>query len=232
MATQREPLVTGPRGRSVAGGWSRLTPHELRRRFWHIAPGLLPLALWFVPHRDPLSPALQMILALVVAGFGLNAFIRYRKIARAEDRQKLASVLGYTGGIFVPLLLFPGDVELALAFLTLIAFGDGFATLGGLLLGGARLPWNAEKSWSGLACFLLAGVPMTTVVYWGETAFNPESQPEYVPFGTALLVAGSGVLASAIAESLPSRLNDNVRIAFAGVTTMALMHAWLVGLGA
>ena len=229
MATQQKPLISGSSRVSLVRGWARLAPHELRRRFWHIAPGLLPLGLWFVPHRDPLSPILQTIVALVVTGFGLNAFIRYRKIARAEDRQKLASVLGYTGGIFVPLMLFPGDVELALAFLTLIAFGDGFATLGGLLIGGARLPWNTEKSWSGLVCFLLAGVPMTTLVYWGEVAFNPESQPDRIPFGTALLVAGSGVLAAAIAESLPSRVNDNIRIATAGVTTMALMHGWLVG---
>ena len=227
MATQQKPLIRGPH--TIVDGWARLTPHELRRRFWHIAPGLLPLALWFFPHRDPISPVLQAILALVVAGLGLNAFLRYREIARSEDRQKLASVLGYTGGILVPLMLFPGDVEIALAFLTLIAFGDGFATLGGMLIGGPRLPWNPEKSWSGFACFLLAGVPMTSLVYWGEIAFNPESQPDRISFSTALLVAGSGVLAAAIAESLRSRVNDNIRIAVAAVTTMALMHGWLVG---
>jgi dolichol kinase len=228
MATQRES-VAGAQNSPASTGWVALERQELRRRFWHIAPGLLPLGLWFFPHRDPLSPILQTILALVVTGFGLNAFIRYRKIARAEDRQKLASVLGYTGGIFVPLVLFPGDVEIALSFLTLIAFGDGFATLGGMLIGGARLPWNAQKTWSGFACFLLAGVPMTSLVYWGEIAFNPESQPDRLPFGTCLLVAGSGVLAAALAESLPSRVNDNIRIAVAGVATMALMHGWLVG---
>lgn len=214
---------------TIVGRWAQLSSSELRRRFWHIAPGLLPLALWFVPHRDPLSPTLQLILVLVVSGFGVNAFVRYRLIARGEDRQKFSSVLGYTGGIFAPLLLFPGDIEIAMTFLTLIAFGDGSATLGGMVLGGPRLPWNREKTWSGLFCFLLVGVPMATLVYWGETAFNPESIPESISWGTALLVAGTAALAAALSESVRSRVNDNVRIAVAAVSTLALMHGWLVG---
>ena len=31
-----------------------------------------------------------------------------------------------------------------------MAFGDGFATLAGTTVGGPRLPWNPEKTWSGL----------------------------------------------------------------------------------
>lgn len=229
MAIQQKPLGLRARVPAFVGRRTGLSPREVRRRIWHTAPGFLPMGLWLVPHRDPLSPILQAILVLFVAAFGINALVRYRRIARPEDQQRLSAVLGYTGGIMVPLLLLPGDVEIALAFLALIAFGDGFATLGGLLLRGPRLPWNPEKTWSGLCCFLLAGVPMASLVYWGETAFNPESHPDYLSFATALLVVGPAVLIAAFAESLRSRLNDNVRIALAGVATLIVMHAWLVG---
>jgi dolichol kinase len=36
-----------------------------------------------------------------------------------------------------------------------MAFGDGAATLAGTRIGGARLPWNPQKTWSGLAAFVV-----------------------------------------------------------------------------
>ena len=69
------------------------------------------------------------------------------------------------------------------------------------------------------------------MVYWGETHFNPESL-EYrsIPFTTALWCAGAAVILAAIAESLPSRINDNIRVGAAAAVGVISMQAVLLGL--
>ena len=98
---------------------------EVRRQLWHILPGFLPIALWFVPHRDPLTPLMWAILLVVTVSPGVHAFVRYRQIARPQDTDRLQSTIGYAGSIVLCLLLFPGGVEIPLTVLAILAFGDG-----------------------------------------------------------------------------------------------------------
>ncbi len=126
----------------------RLGQNELRRRFWHMSPGLLPILLWLIPHADPMSPTLRLIIVLVAIGCGLAIFVKYRRIQRPEDYGRLTSVMGYAGSVLATVMLFPSALEIGLAVLAILAFGDGAATLGGRLLRGPRLPWNSDKTWS------------------------------------------------------------------------------------
>lgn len=206
-----------------------LSSAELRRRTWHIVPGLLPVVLWFVPHADPLRTFGWVALLVVTAGFGVHAYLRYRQIARPDDQERLGAVLGYSGSVLACLLLFPGDIEIGLTVLAIIAFGDGWATAGGLLIGGRPLPWNPKKTWTGLFCFLAGAAPIATVVYWGETAFNPASTPESVPFSTAIVCAGIATALAAVAESIPSRVNDNIRVGLTAAFSVSLLHGMLIG---
>lgn len=216
-----------------APGWfgGRIGGAELRRRVWHMSPGLLPFVLWAFPHRDPISPFLWGIMVATVVGLSLNILLRYRLIAREGDRQRLAATAGYAVSVLVTLLLFPSHAELGLTVLAVLAFGDGSATFGGLLFGGPRLPWNAEKSWSGFVCFLVVGGVAAGVVYWGERYFNPETASPPIPFGTALVCGAAAALAGAAAESIPSRINDNIRVGVASAVVITAMHGFLVGWG-
>jgi dolichol kinase len=208
-----------------------MTATEWRRRAWHAGPGLLPFLLWTVPHRDPISPTLQGIMILLVLGLAGHVFWRYHRIERQHDRERVAAVMGYALSVLVMLLMFPQHAELGLTVLAVLAFGDGSATLGGLTFGGPKLPWNPKKTWSGLVSFLAVGIPLAAVIYWGETYFNPESlEYQSVPFSTALLCAGVAVSFAAIAESVPSRINDNVRVGLASALGVTIMHALLLGL--
>ncbi|MDA1232804.1 MAG: hypothetical protein O2856_18705 [Planctomycetota bacterium] len=47
---------------SHADAWTvhRLPYREIKRRFWHMSPGLLAFALHLAPHADPISPTLQL----------------------------------------------------------------------------------------------------------------------------------------------------------------------------
>jgi dolichol kinase len=227
----RSESMPSPENDNPTGSASRLTGTEWRRRFWHASPGFLPFFLWAVPHRDPISPTLQAILIVLVCGLAGNVFWRYRQIERQHDGERASAVLGYALSVLVMLLVFPQHAELGFTVLAVLAFGDGSATLGGLMIGGPKLPWNPRKTWSGLASFLIVGIPLASLIYWGETHFNPESA-EYgqVPFTTALFCAAVAVSFAAIAESIPSRINDNIRVGLAAALGVTTMHAVLLGL--
>lgn len=195
-----------------------------------MAPGFLPLLLWFVPHADPVSPRLRVIVIAIIAVLGAFIFARYRQIARpGELRDRTATVVGYAGSVLAMLLLFPADLELAMTVLAVLAFGDGSATLGGLLIGGPNLPWNRKKTWAGLLCFLLVGSAMASVVYWGETHFNPEALGPRIPFTTALICGSAAACVAGLVESLPLRLPDNIRVGLSAAITVVIAHGLMVG---
>ena len=210
---------------------SRLDGREILRRVWHISPGFLPFILWRIPHSDPASPTLLAIVTGTTIVLGTLIFLHFHRISRRGEanNSRVGAVLGYAGSIVTMLLLFPAQAELSLTVLAILAFGDGSATLGGKLFGGSKLPWNREKTWSGLCCFLMAGLTMGTIIYWGEPYHNPQSLSPPVSPLIGMLCAGTGVLFAAVAESIPSRINDNVRVGVAAATGLLLAHAVLVG---
>lgn len=207
-----------------------LTMTEWRRRFWHMSPGVLPFLLWLFPHRDPLSPTLWLIMVGIGIALALNVFLRYRAIQRDGDQERSAAVLGYACSVIALLIAFPAHIQLGLALLAILAFGDGSATLIGKLVGGPRLPWNAGKTWSGLTAFLCVGTLLAATVYWGETWFNTES-PEFrqLQWPTAVFVTLPAVLAAGVAESVHSRWNDNIRVGVVAGVLLCVMHGILVG---
>lgn len=219
----------GPRSASWTDFFlERLGPKEIRRRIWHMSPGLLTVILWMVPHSDPMSPTLRMTIMLVAIGCGLGIFLKYRRIQRAEDLGRLTSVFGYAGCVMATVMLFPADLEIGLAVLAILAFGDGGATLGGKLLRGPRLPWNRDKTWSGLLSFLAIGIPAATLVYWRET-HNLEAVGPGVTLLTALIIAGTATAVAAVLESIRSNVNDNIRVGLASAIVLVLMHGQFVG---
>ena len=206
-----------------------LTAAEWRRRAFHMLPGLLPVILWYVPHRVPLSPTLRGIILGVLLAVCAAVWLRWRGIRRtASNAGRSASILGYAGGVLLTLFLFPDRPECGFAVLGVLAFGDGSATIAGGLLRGPRLPWNPAKTWAGLAGFVLAGVPATALMYWGES-HNAEAVTPAATLPVTLAVAAAGVLPAAAAESIHSRVNDNVRVA--AVAALGILAAHAVRLG-
>lgn len=210
---------------SRADAWSiQLLPYrELKRRFWHMCPGLLAFALLVVPHADPISRTLRMIVVsccIAIAGWILRGF---RQIQRQGEGAGLAAVGGYALSVLLTVFLFPRHLELGLAVLAILAFGDGSATLVGLTIRGPRLWWNRSKSWSGFFGFIVIGSLMTSWIYWGET-HNPEASDLAVSWRFALMLTFPAVIAAAVAESIRSRLNDNIRVGVVAAVVLVLMH--------
>jgi len=200
-----------------------LTYRELKRRFWHMAPGLLPFALHLVPHADPISRLMKLIIVGLCVAIAGRILWGFQQIQRQGEGAGVTAVAGYSLSVLLTALLFPRHLELGLAVLSILAFGDGSATLFGLLLRGPRLPWNTAKSWSGFLAFIAVGSLMTAWIYWGET-HNLEAAEPSVTFGLALAFTMPAVIAAAIAESVRSRLNDNVRVGVTAAVVLVLLH--------
>jgi len=214
----------------------RLGATELRRRAHHMLPGLIPLVLWVIPHPHHWVVA-TAVGAAIVAG-AVVTFVRFHCIKRAEEGQTdcIIAVTSYAGSVLATLILFAPRVEVAFLVLGVFAFGDGSATLAGMLFGRKRLPWNHHKTIVGTACFLLIGAPMAAFLYgmetrslWASAYPSLASPTQPVAFGVALAIAGVTTLAAAIAESLPSRTNDNLRVGVTAAAVASVMQMVLVG---
>ena len=225
----RAAIPVRPATRAVAGRPSlladlstRLTPHEWRRRAVHMSPGLLPLLFLIVPHADPLSLLVRGVVFVLPAIMVVLALRAEKLCARRGDRGWMISVVSYAVITVSLLTLLPGQPELGSTVTTIIAFGDGSATLAGLLARGRPLPWNSSKSWVGLCAFLGCSIPIGTLIYWSV------SRPA-VPLEIALACVAPAVLVAAVAETLPVRLNDNIRVGLTGGLTILATHAMFVG---
>lgn len=223
-----EELIAQPETNAGATG-HRLDGRELRRRFWHMAPGLAPIILWFIPHRDPISPTLMIIVATVAAIIAAKIYFQFLKIQRVGEHNDGSAVLGYSMSVLGAFLLFPAHAEIGLTVLAILAFGDGSATLIGLAVGGKSLPWNPKKSWSGAVGFVLIGLPVAAVVYWQET-HNLEAIGPGVTLAQACLCVSPAVVLAMLAESIDIKLNDNIRVGVVAVLMLAIMHAAMFGL--
>jgi|SRR5579872_2933922 len=219
----RRMLQATPRSASLLETLAgRLTPHEWRRRLVHMSPGLLPVLLPLIPHPDPLAMYSRIVLFTIITGMSLFALKREALFRRSGERGWSTSVISYGVITLALLLALPAQPEIGMAVTMIIAFGDGSATLAGMLLRGRRLPWNRDKSWVGLAAFLLCAIPLATTVYWAE------ARPG-VAFSLACACVAPAVMTAALAESLPWRVNDNIRVGVTAGLTILLTHGIFVG---
>ena len=200
----------------------RMDRKEVQRRLLHILPGFLPLILWHIFHHDPLSWDCRAILGGIIGVIGIATALKYRRIARAGEAHNPWCILGYTVPVFSLLVLFPAHPEIGLATLAIIALGDGMATVGGLLLKSPPLPWNKNKSWAGFLCFLVFAAPWSAVIYWGETRPAIDFLPAFLCCGTATLIA-------AAFESLPSRIDDNIRVGVSAAISLLIAQTIVFG---
>ena len=199
----------------------RIGVTEFRRRIFHMSPSLMPIGLPFIPHNDVWGAPLLGILFLSTITVLVLAVLLGPFLVRNGEISWMGAVLGYMGPVVGALLLFPGRAEWGLMTLQILALGDGSATLGGLMIGGRRLPWNRKKTFSGLFCFAIVGSLAASYSFWGE------SRPG-VSFTKAFVVCGVAALCAAIVESLPIRSNDNMRVGATALIVGIIMSSLVI----
>ena len=138
-------------------------------------------------------------------------------VLRMDERARRFSVgiALYPLVVLLLILTFRRNLPIAAAGWGYLAFGDGFASIVGMTLGGPRLPWNPKKSLSGFLGYLVFGSLGAALLY-GFVAGR-------VPSGWELGCLVAAALAGAAVESLPSELDDNVLPPLVAAAALALL---------
>lgn len=199
--------------------------NEIPRKLLHISPGLLAFALPLVPHPKPLLwDDLAIITGITVVLTGVYVALR-KRVERPNETDFWLTTLSYPAIVLGCLFAFRDAPQVTAVVMVALAFGDGLAYLGGTLIGGRRLPWNRVKSWAGTLSFALVAGPLAMLAYHLEGGA-----------GTAWAAAAAcglgACLCGAIAESLPTRLSDNLRVGLAAAFAAGVIHYGLMPLAA
>jgi dolichol kinase len=205
-----------------ANGWSstsdeRIPSRELSRKLWHILPGYLILGVPVVRSFEPFHSHLCLVIVVLTMALSALSLIYARCFRRPGERDWRISVCAFAATGLLPLLAFPGHCELALTALVILSLGDGAAALGGQWLHGPKLPWNSKKTVAGMLSFFCCAAPAAAWVYWA----NADSGGTFL---VALICALVASATAAVAESVPSPINDNVRVGVTGTLSLLLTH--------
>jgi dolichol kinase len=185
-----------------------------------MTPGALILGLPLLQRFPLVKFHLPALIVVVTALLAVLSFVHKRRFVRPGEQGWAVSVWAFVATALVPMIAVPGHVELSLTALVILAFGDGAASLCGMALRGPTLPWNGGKTIAGTLAFIVCAAPCAVWIYWGLS--NPQ-----VPMQTAWICGIVAVAMSAVAESIPSSINDNIRVGAAAMTALVLLH-WMI----
>lgn len=202
-----------------------LSRAEAGRKAAHVAFG----GLAFLLRATSWPEAAAIAAAAFVFNWQLLPRLGGRRLWRPAERER-----GYASGVLLyPLcvlgliLAFRYELWKAAAVWSILAWGDGMASVVGQVVGGARLPWNPRKTWAGSVAFLVFGSAGASLL----TAWTLRLPLAAWSSGRILEVIVPVVFACALVESLPVSLDDNVSVAFVGgVLVAVLSEAELSGL--
>lgn len=157
----------------------------------------------------------EAALACAMAAFLHNVFILplYTKKFYREGTPRDIGIIFYPIAVFIVVLLFPEKMFIAAAIWAIMSFGDGLATIVGIKFGRKKLPWSKDKSWAGSITYLVAGTAAASLLIWWT--LHPLKAGESILFYYFILPLILTFI-SALFESLPFGLNDNLLVPLVG----------------
>jgi uncharacterized protein (TIGR00297 family) len=194
-----------------------LSASEAKRKITHVGVGGIAFLLRFLTWEQ------AALLALGALAF--NAFVLPRVGGKSMWREAEhgrgypLGILLYPAAVLALVLVFHDRLEIAAALWGILAFGDGMASLVGQGAGGPSLPWNDRKSWSGFVAFVVFGTVGASVLMAWTLGLPLSSWASPWILGLMLPVAAF----SALVESLPTTLDDNLTVPLAGAIVLPLL---------
>ncbi len=198
------------------------TSRPNRAEDWRQLEHLLPIGFAFLLPYISLATALLLCAAAVVHALVLSPLLvrvttRGQELARGYSPGKLS----YALCVAALLVLFRDCEWRAAAVWAMLAFGDSLSNVIGRRWGRSRLPFNPDKSWTGLfSCWLSAGLGAFVLYTW-----NRPEEPSWT-LASALIVCLAAALPAALAEALPVPVDDNIMICWVGAASFALLDQW------
>jgi uncharacterized protein (TIGR00297 family) len=196
---------------------------ELPRKAVHVAMGGFALALrWLTP-----GAAIACAAGALLFNYFLLHKLTRRALLRPHEKARGSSlgILLYPAAVLVLLVVFRNRLELAAAAWGLIAFGDGMASVAGLSVGGPRLPWNRDKTWSGLLAFIFWGTAASAFLLRWVQLGALDGPKDWIGASlfdrTALIGAcATASLLAGLVESLDTGIDDNITVPATGAATL------------
>ena len=202
------------------GGIARLDAAEIRRKAVHVGCGLIALTFRWLTWEQALVLALGALAFNVV----VLPFIGGGSMLRPTDRKRgfAPGILLYPASVAIVVVAFgPRDMTVPAMAWALLAFGDGAAGIAGLRWGRRRLPWNAGKTWEGLAAHAICGAAAATGI--GAFVSAGSAMPMSLPAVAFAALVGATV--TALVESMKTGVDDNLTVPILGglVVNIALV---------
>jgi uncharacterized protein (TIGR00297 family) len=173
------------------------------RKIVHMSMLIFAFLLPYLTWTQAAGCALLALLFNVVVLPRLGADLR-KSPASAPGSSVWTGIVIYPISVLVLILLYRHDLHIAGATWAIMALGDGTASVTGGALRGPALPWNRQKTWSGLLGFIVAGTAGAYVLTrWVAPTVAPD---------IALRICAASALVGAIVESVPIRLDDNATV--------------------
>jgi len=169
-----------------------------------------------------LSVAQAALCGLAAVAYGLfgspllnKAGVREDEIARGYSPGKLS----YALAVLALILIFRDNMHITAGAWAAMALGDGASNLTGRAWGRRKLPWSKHKTWVGTATFfLVAWAGAFLLVVWTAVGRGIELPGT----GTVVAVCAGASAFSALVESLPLRLDDNITSTAAAAIVLAV----------
>ncbi|MGH9441707.1 MAG: DUF92 domain-containing protein [Thermoanaerobaculia bacterium] len=194
---------------------SRISAGEWLRKLVHGGMGLFAMALRVLPW--PVA-ALCAFGALLFNFFAMPAV--GRTIYRDRGKKRDSGIVAYPAAVFLVIVLFRHNLEVAAAIWGMMALGDPAASIVGKLAGGPKLPWNPAKTWSGLAAYAVFGGAAGSLLL----AFVGRG-----PAGAAFSAFAGFALLGACLESIDTGFDDNLTPGIGVACAWAAIHLGPIG---
>lgn len=195
----------------------KITRAEIQRKLFHLTPGVLALALPFAPHRVPTSWITIGIVAAIVLFLVVTFMIVCgRRALRPGERSLVGPTVSYGAVILLALTLFRENLEFTVVVAIVIALGDAAAF-------SAAYCWEAG-AYRGPTENLDGPAVLHRRGRTGRRAGLLDRNRPSARFAAAVACGFAAALAGSLAESLPVRANDNLRVGLAALLTVATVH--------
>jgi len=192
------------------------------RKIFHISIGMFGFLYPFMSRNIILA---AWIIALFCAWFLPRYVKAYDVFLTPDEKRKKFSpaMISYAAVMLLATLIFGDKMkDSAVVLLSVIAFGDGFAGLIGMNQGGTAIPYNSKKTISGTLAFIFFGTIGALVMFFFLAVFTVNVPGRIglgsLPIFRTLIV----VVVSAIVETIPWKIPDNVSVGIAAIIALLL----------
>jgi len=189
---------------------------ESKRQIEHMLFGGVAFLLRY------LSVAQAALCALAAVAYGLFGSQRLNRAGVREDEAARAFSPGklcYALAVLALVLIFRERMHIVAGAWAVMAFGDGASNLAGRAWGRKTLPWSKDKTWVGTAVFFLVSWAAALLLIAWTAAGRGIALPGNL---TLLWVCGLAAGLSALVESLPLKIEDNLTTPAAAAVVLAV----------